>query len=60
MDVLTQLSNNPALQRQINPLSKGVAVKGSVVQDENTPNHVTSFVKDSHVMKNISSVCIIL
>ena len=67
-DVLTQLGNNPALQRQINPL-KGVKPLDPLTGEESDgsitgvgTNHVPSTRrgKEGEFFKTISSVCTVL
>ena len=62
VDVLNQLSNNPALQRQINPLQKvaELAADGKTGIDQDQLNHHHKSGKRKFDFRNVSAVCSIL
>ena len=63
VDVLNQLSNNPALQRQINPLQKvaELSAEGKVVNNDNpSTEQEHKNVKQKFDVRNVSAICTIV
>jgi hypothetical protein len=60
-DVLNQLSNNPAMQRQINPLEKvAELVADNKINAQDSSNKGLRDHKRNFDVRNISSVCNII
>ena len=60
-DVLNQLSNNPAMQRQINPLEKvAELVADNKINAQDSSNKGLRDHKRNFGVRNISSVCNII